>query len=1042
MANSRTLQETMIGMSSMDSGDMSYEEMLQKQSKYNQQLLSMIPDMIFVLSQEGHYVEFKPAEGQATYVKPEHFLGKHFSEILPPHVSKVVSDAFELIRQGGTPEIFEYDMVMSGVRQYYECKMVAMDETRILAIVRDVSARARAEMSMRLSEAKYRSLFESTADAILLMDGESFYDCNNACLELFEIPTKVELSDIGFKGLIPDIQSGGISSIELGQAYGKRAVEEGVCRFEWTFWKPKTKELIQVDIQLSRVDLPDRTLLQSVIRDISQRQRMEEALKINEQNFRYFFETLGDMIFVVDQTGCVLYTNKRVEEKLGYDTKSLIGVSILDFHPLDLRKEASIIFGEMIEGKRSCCPLPLVSQDGIQIPVETRIWPGVWDGQRCIFGISKDLTIEQEALQKFNKVFENNPALMALTDEDGLFVDVNGVFLKKTGYLRHEVIGNSPHELRLFPESDKQKRAEEELLNTGRIENKLLRIRTKNGTFLDGLFSGDVIESQGKRFKLTVMVDISDYLKAQRMLKEAAAKAKELAKQAQAANAAKSIFLANMSHEIRTPMNGILGFIRLLEYTSLSPEQDEYIQDIKDSSDTLLTVINDILDMSKIEAGCMGIERIPFKLADTVERAVLAYGPKADEKGIRLLVKFNNNLPDEVIGDPMRLKQVIGNLVSNAIKFTDIGDVNVEVNQLEDGMVQISVKDTGIGIAESAMMRLFNPFVQGDDSSTRKFGGTGLGLAICKSIVELMGGALRVVSKEGEGAEFIFTIPISMTELNSERLSHNADIQQCTTAQNVQTLKHKGMRIFDMPIHILLVEDNATNQKVFARLLRKAEIDCDIAADGFDALRLLELKRYDIIFMDCQMPNMDGYETTQKIRTLSGGYSRVPIIAMTACAMEGDRERCIEAGMNDYLVKPVDLSKLEAVLEKYCTREYKEDYLEMILKRFKDKVDLDGQEALEILAECLPDAFRIMDLIDDSIKCRDIHSTKMGMHQLRGVIANLRIDEALKWMQQAECAYTDFNEGALTSSLFKVRDILQQVENRVINWIGSVDEQC
>jgi PAS domain S-box-containing protein len=485
----------------------------------------------------------------------------------------------------------------------------------------------------------------------------------------------------------------------------------------------------------------------------------------------------------------------------------------------------------------------------------------------------------------------------------GKITDMNHASVNITGISREKLIGTDFFEY--FTEPDKAREAYQQVFAKGFVADYPLIIRDHKLT--DVLLNGSVYKNeQGKVLGVVVVArDITDQKRiatelteaivfaelAVGIAEEAKIKAESATLIAETAVKAKQQFLSNMSHEIRTPMNAIIGFTKVLLKTETTPKQKEYLQAIKMSGDALIVLINDILDLAKVDAGKMIFEQTPFKMALSLSAMLHLFEPKIREKNLELVKEYDNKIPEVLLGDPVRLHQIILNLVSNAVKFTNKGKITVSVRLLiedeKNATIEFAVKDTGIGISQSKIEKIFDNFQQASSGTSRLYGGTGLGLAIVKQLVEAQDGSISVKSKLDEGSTFGFILKFQKTKAKVESEAELLELD--TEVKNIK---------------VLVVEDIALNQLLMKTLLDEFGFGCDIAANGKIAIEKLQTNTFDIVLMDLQMPEMNGFEATDYIRNTM--HSNIPIIALTADVTTVDLAKCKAVGMNDYIAKPVD----------------------------------------------------------------------------------------------------------------------------------------
>jgi two-component system, sensor histidine kinase and response regulator len=629
-----------------------------------------------------------------------------------------------------------------------------------------------------------------------------------------------------------------------------------------------------------------------------------------EERYRELFENANDMVFTCGLRGHLTSLNKAGERITGYARAEVVGMNFMDL----VAPESSLLAREMMEcagdpEKNKSYELEIVTQGGQRTPLEIRIRPVLAEeGPVGLQGIARDITARRRAERKIqdlatylSSLIANAPLAIVVLNAQRRVDFCNSAFEKLFQYSQAEIAGKNLDELIARDDLLREAREFTELNLAGEPVNTTARRFRKDGTAVEVAIHGVPLIINGEvKGSYGLYEDVTDRLHAQLEL--------ETAKHAaEVANRAKSEFLAHMSHEIRTPMNGIIGMTELALDTDLGPQQREYLGLVRESADALLTLINDILDFSKIEAGRFSLEITDFQLNDHLATTMKAFAPRAHQKGLELACDIAPEAPRGLVGDPSRLRQVLLNLLGNALKFTERGEVvlrvaleSVSPPGREEAVLHFSVSDTGVGIPPEKQQVIFDAFAQADSSTTRRYGGTGLGLAISMRLVEMMGGRLWVESAVGRGSTFHFTARLG---LQKEPAAPRPEIETVV--------------LRDMPV--LVVDDNATNRRILEIMLKHWAMKPSLADGGEAGLESLAKHKecgtpFPLVLVDAQMPDMDGFTLAEKIKQ-DPGLAGATIMMLTSAGQRGDAARCRELGIGAYLIKPIRQSELlDAIL--------------------------------------------------------------------------------------------------------------------------------
>jgi len=768
---------------------------------------------------------------------------------------------------------------------------------------------------------------------------------------------------------------------------------------------------------------------------------ISNSLKLASQYSLSLIEASRDPLITINPEGKITDMNEATVNITGITREKLTGTDFSDYFT-EPQKAREVYLEVFANGSVADSPLTLRHKDGKLTDV---LFNGsvYKDDQENVLGVvivARDVTA-QKLLSKYSlSLIEASLDPLMTINTEGKIMDTNEATVNVTGHSRSVLIGSDF--LDYFTEPQKAREVYQEVFANGSVTDSPLTLRHNDGKLTDVLFNGSVYKDDRGNVLGVVIVarDVTDQkriateLTEAKMFAELATSIAEIAKStaekstvtAENAMKAKQQFLSNMSHEIRTPMNAIIGFTKVVLKTELTAKQKEYLTAIKMSGDALIVLINDILDLAKVDAGKMTFEKTPFKLSMSIHAMLHLFETKIQEKNLRLITQYDKNIPEVLVGDPVRLHQIILNLVSNAVKFTTRGKITVSVNLLNEDdekvTIEFAVTDTGIGIKEDKLPTIFENFQQATSDTSRLYGGTGLGLAIVKQLVQSQDGIINVMSKEDEGSTFSFTLSFKKTK---------------DEAKTEIEIDESNAEIKD--IKVLVVEDIALNQLLMKTVLDDFGFECDIAADGKIAIEKLENRTYDIILMDLQMPVMNGFEATEYIRNTM--HSNIPIIALTADVTTVDLAKCTSVGMNDYLAKPLDerilYSKIMGFVRKNSVAsEIKEedDYEERKMERCIDldylahRTKSNPQLMMQMIALYLEQTPPLISAMKHGFQDKDWHSLYSAVHKLipSFSIMGISVDFENMAKKVQEFASTQKQSEGISDMVLQLENVLEQ----------------
>ncbi len=984
-------------------------------------IIDFSEDAIHSATLDGTIVSWNHgAEVLFGYLSQE-IIGKNAATLAPPDRCDEVGQCLETIRHGAS--ISPFDTVLLGKDGHPIDVSLSISPIRNPAgevvgasgIARDIRPRLATERRLRENEERFRRVFEHAPVGMYLSSLEGrFLQVNAAFCKMLGYSEK-EILDAAWASLTHP-EDLGLSTRLRGQLRD----DPGACVEAEKRYLHRDGAIVWVRVRISVVpDFDGKPYCHVVhVENITERKQAKEALLESEERFRSMADGCPTLIWVTDAEGGGRFANRAYQDFCGRSNGQVEGSKWQELlHPEDVQAYVQE-FRRVVQAQ-----MPFRAEARVRrADGEWRLMAAYAEPRRSAggeflghVGLCLDITERKETEEALQSSEEKFRQLAESVHEVFWMMSPAGGEVLYVSPAYEQIWGKSCDSLYQDPMSwteaihpDDRDRAHALFARQvqGEVVESEYRIRTTDGQqkwICDRAFpirnqSGQVIR----------LVGIAEEITERKRYEADLIAARE---SAEAANQAKSRFLANMSHEIRTPMNGVIGMVQLLLETPLTPEQRRYATVAQESGRALITLIDDILDISKIEAGRITLEKVSFDVHDIVEQVVQLSRVQANAKGLRVRSRVSARIPRLLSGDPHRLRQVLTNLLSNATKFTERGEVILEAELANESAghatIRFSITDTGIGIRSDQIAGLFSPFTQADTSTTRKYGGTGLGLAICKHLVEMMGGTIGVKSQMHQGSTFWFTA-VFVLVLPEQHHSTNEVEDGLPGLRNGTTFRVQAGRI-------LVAEDNATNREVILAQLRRLGHKPTAVTNGEEAVAAVAHGRYDLVLMDCEMPVMDGFEATRLIHTSTG--ARVPIIAVTANATPADHDRCLREGMDDYITKPTELGRLTELLAKWLSAPLLADTAESIghpasrqaivtfdaddfLRRLTD----DRQLARNVLATFLQNAPTQLCSLRKWLDAAEANQLRLQAHALKGASATVAAEGLRAIAQKIEAA--------------------------------------